>query len=463
MRGFRIDDGKEKSDGAEVDKEEGKTKEGPEKPAKPKPVKRVDSDPDADDSDSELLDRYNELAYPQGVQEGLVMRAACDARAFGGACVLPITTQSMRTKPHPELPFEVDRLTSVNKQELEIIQYRKKNGDKGATVPEIMRIVGPHPETGLEFHVDRGIWFPGAPVIGQRRADYYYFWDDSVLQNVYQSISRYGLTWEAISHLIHEASISVLKMDGLLEAMAADNQAEVEGRMNLMSMMKSITRTIFLKTDEEYDRHDLTLTGYPDMMALIMLDVCGSAGYPATVLFGREPAGMNSNGENDQAQWRALLRSIQMLVFKPRIERVLKNLNGGEKVKIKFPPLMELSEPQKMEYRERQANADRTYVDMQKTPEGMEVVLARVADGTLGIDLSEEDISEKEEMIELLREEAKAPPPPPGMPGSPGMPGAAGGPPGAPKPATPMGKPPTAGAGRGDPGARRGPRTGAAQ
>jgi hypothetical protein len=171
---------------------------------------------------------------------------------------------------------------------------------------------------------------------------------------------------------------------------------------------------------------------------------------------------MNATGSSDMTQWYDRQEGHRNRSLKPRIEKGLRMISG-EDVHIEFAPMERLNVAKATEVRERRANADRTYVDLPQKPEGMELVLARIEDGSLGIPQTAEDVKTKKELLEKMRDE-KLNPPEVGVDPLTGLP--LGGPPGAPggavPPTTPQGKPPTAGAKPGDPGGRKGPTTGRA-
>ncbi len=75
-------------------------------------------------------------------------------------------------------------------------------------------------------------------------------------------------------------------------------------------------------TKDDYKILDLSLGGVKDVIEQVELKLCADTGIPATKLFGRSPAGMNSTGEADQEGYYQLVSSIQRNDLAPALNRI---------------------------------------------------------------------------------------------------------------------------------------------
>jgi len=61
-------------------------------------------------------------------------------------------------------------------------------------------------------------------------------------------------------------------------------------------MARHLMNTIAIDGADEYDQKNLTVSGVKDIMNELQIALSAAADIPATVLFGRSPAGENATG-----------------------------------------------------------------------------------------------------------------------------------------------------------------------
>src|SRR5690606_27381746 len=88
----------------------------------------------------------------------------------------------------------------------------------------------------------------------------------------------------------------------------------------------------------------------PALMQELSLAICGAAEIPATILFGRSPAGMNATGESDMQQWYDRCETYRQNSIKPKLDRMLFAIQGAA-VEYSFANMWEPSEKEKAELR----------------------------------------------------------------------------------------------------------------
>lgn len=256
----------------------------------------------------------------------------------------------------------------------------QKLRDQGATVQLV--------------HESRVIRFDGKPadvVTRQNLAG----WSWSVLQVVYETMRQFDGAFDSATYLLHDASQGVLKLQGLIKAIGAGQRAALAARMQALDTHRSVLRTIALdaggadgKNAETFERSQTPFGGIPDLLDKVMLRLAAAADMPATVLFGRAPAGMNATGESDLRNWYDALGSLQTKDLGPKLKRVYRLLAlaksgplGGKDVKwtLKFHPLQSPTDKELAETRLANAQRDQIYIDFGVVkPEEVAVDLAEV-------------------------------------------------------------------------------------
>jgi phage-related protein (TIGR01555 family) len=325
----------------------------------------------------DLLRSFERLNTTERFPEGAFQRAIFDGRAYGGAGLFLGYELGDPTAP---LTPEIERgglafLDVFLQHELRVLTRvtDPKRPDFG--MPELYEVIGSqsgvqHPRRGQKFHASRLLRTMGRPL----RVQYHPELEPrpevgvSVLAPVLKDIARYGTSWAAVSHLLQDASIGVMKISGLVEALASEDQAIVQDRLRTLQQTKSLTRLLFLDAEEgeEFSRVAVSFADVPGVMAQIILSISGAADMPAKILFGTSPMGLNANsaGEADLTQFYNSVDEYRRRVIGPHLEKVLRAVANGADVRIEWPSLWEPSENEKAQTRLTNANATRAYWDM---------------------------------------------------------------------------------------------------
>jgi phage-related protein (TIGR01555 family) len=431
-------------------------------------------------ADDDLMARWQELNFTERFPHGAFQRAVNDGRAYGAAVAL-----LGYAKGNPASALEPGQLSGginfidvFGQHELRVLTRFDDPSQGNFGMPELYEVIaassGPtHPRTGQIFHSSRSIRFAGRPLrvpntslelVGEGPEI-----GVSVLTPVLNVIAQYGLAWSALSNMLQDASIGVLKLSGLVDALASEDKAIVEDRLAMLQQTKSVHRMMFLDADnaEDYTRTEVSLTDVPQMIQQFMVAVSGAADAPARIFFSSSPSGLNANasGNADLSQFYAKGEDYQRRYLGPKLGTMLTAINGGQKVDVEWPTLWDSSENEKAQTRTANSNADKIYWDMGYSAE--QIGKAR-ATGTFIELTGESPADDREEVASAGAPDPgavppRAPPVPQGPPRSPPRSGPrrqgrndrtpAAHPPGTPpRPARPAGGP---GAGCGDPPAPR--------
>ena len=161
---------------------------------------------------------------------------------------------------------------------------------------------------------------------------------------------------------------AVHKMGDLAYKMMSEaGESEVLKRIELVDLARSLFNTIVIDKDgEDYGFQTYTMAGVKEILDGTCNMLSAVTQIPQTVLFGRSPAGENSTGESDMENYYGYCGSIQKVVLKPGVSRLLdviftaaKNIGQIDKVpkfKVNFNPLWKLSETE-------EANLDKSRAD----------------------------------------------------------------------------------------------------
>jgi hypothetical protein len=168
-----------------------------------------------------------------------------------------------------------------------------------------------------------------------------------------------------------------------------------------------------------------TFTGVSDILDHLANNLSGIAEMPATILFGRSPAGENATGESDQKIWDDQVTAAQRNDYQPVMERLvyLAALATGatepEAWGFEFLPLSEPSEKEEADLWKVIADTDAINIGQQVyTPE--EVALHRYAKDEPDPSPLQIEAKTRELLLEAelkqLEEEARNPTPEPEPP-----------------------------------------------
>lgn len=230
------------------------------------------------------------------------------------------------------------------------------------------------PNGATELHVDpsRVFLFGGAKTAKteQRERD---GWDASVLQVAIEALQAFDEGMAATGILLSEASVSVFRLHGLLQALAGGDKAAVTDRAAMMDLTKSVARSVFLDAGhggggaEDWRREAVNFAGVPDVLDRMANQVAAATGIPVTLLVGQAPAGLNATGDSDirtfydsVAEWRA--EEIDPILR--RIIRVIARMEGVPEPQFSWPSLWQETPAETSTRRKAVAETDRIYWDM---------------------------------------------------------------------------------------------------
>jgi phage-related protein (TIGR01555 family) len=307
-------------------------------------------------------------------------REACTWENLYGGCVIMLGVDDGRTGIDSQtLPLELERVRRLIW--LRVVDARKcqrswldtdvdddpESPDFGQPTHYMLRLDAKR-GTYARVHRDRLIVFPGMLTAEEIRAQRG-GWGISVIDPVYEALQRNVTAWQSAGSAMSNAQYVVYRLKGLAHMFSLPNGEEsAKKRAQAMEMAKSMISAILIDADDEYTRENPNFGNMPDMLDAFMLDAASALDMPATVLWGRSPAGENATGESDLQLWNADLLSYQEHHLRPRLQRFVEVLlaskegpTGGQQPdgwRVYFPPLRELSDTEKADVRLKTSQAD---------------------------------------------------------------------------------------------------------
>lgn len=177
-------------------------------------------------------------------------------------------------------------------------------------------------------------------------------WGTSAIESMYDDLVRRDNVTHNIANLTFKACLSVYEIENLDQIFAsASSQAQkrMYSTIQAMSILESNLGVKLVNKGDSVQQLQYGFSGLPEVLDGAMLDVSGSTAIPATRLFGRSPAGMNSTGESDEKNYRSTLEQQRSIHILPALEKLapivcMSELGEiPEGVEFKLPPLDEMT------------------------------------------------------------------------------------------------------------------------
>jgi phage-related protein (TIGR01555 family) len=147
-------------------------------------------------------------------------------------------------------------------------------------------------------------------------------WGDSKLRQVFEGLKDVTSTRGGIAAMVQEATVDVIKRDGLSDELANDQEGQIIKRYALAKQMQGIVNQLLLDGTEEYERKELSFSGLEGVLDKLMVWTSGEADIPMTRLFGQAPAGMDATGEGDMNNYYDALSGEQETKLRPELEQL---------------------------------------------------------------------------------------------------------------------------------------------
>jgi hypothetical protein len=240
----------------------------------------------------------------------MLVRVQAMAREFGGALLVPIVKGQLLDEPLPVKNGQID-YSSIKKGSLQGIfvfdRWRANHTGQIDVDPSSPNRGNPlfHMLTGVaggfvgqQVHWTRVLRFGGDEVDEYTRISNAY-WDDSVLQVVIEPLKQYSMLTSAVTSLVPKARQDIVYAEKAAQmAATAKGQEQMAARYAAAHRLASMWQVLVLdmKT-EKSEQRTFNFSGLSSIWELAMKEIAGAFGFPVSVLFGDEPAGLNATGD----------------------------------------------------------------------------------------------------------------------------------------------------------------------
>ncbi len=213
-------------------------------------------------------------------------------------------------------------------------------------------------------------------------------WSPSIVVNAIEQVRDGQQNWRSIGLILNQAHQAVFKIENLISMITNDGEEELQKRMRVANMARSITRAVCIDADkEEFEYHSTSLGGLDVLAVQIWQRIAACFDMPVTVLMGTSPSGLSATGESDMRQWYDSIQAHREQVLGPNLERLVRFVAAElgdpspNEWTITWPSLWQMSPPEEATYRKTVADTDAVYVNAGVvTPQ--EVAATRFGGGT---------------------------------------------------------------------------------
>nr|DAN50181.1 MAG TPA: Portal [Caudoviricetes sp.] len=329
------------------------------------------------DQNEQLCSVFEDLKGQKRMAEALMWD-----RLYGGCAVLMVIDDG-GTLEDPLNEANIRKIERLQVFEAPDVTYQDSclygdPSDPAYGKPQFYTLVN-YQGQSLLVHESRLLLFRGA-VISNRRRRMRNGWGGRVFDRIAQELTNYNSSLSLSLMAISRLSQGILKFSGMESLLQNDfGEEQVRKRLQLIDMARHMMNTIAIDTADEYDQKNMTIAGLKDIIQEFELALSAVTNIPATVLFGRSPAGMNATGKADFEAYYNMVSRIQQRTLRPALLRLFDIISKAKEYPftlptsytIAFKPLWNPTEKEiaeaaniRAQAKEHEANAARSYMDI---------------------------------------------------------------------------------------------------
>lgn len=221
------------------------------------------------------------------------------------------------------------------------------------------------------------------------------YWGTSAIEAMYDELIKRDNVAHNIANLTFKANLNVLKVQDLDQMFATSNTVHQSRMYAMLSAINTIENSLgirLLNSTDDIQQLQYSFSGLPEVMDSAMMDMAGATCIPATRLFGRSPAGMNSTGESDEKMYRQTLEHERAIHITPALDRLIPIVCHSaigrfpKSAAFKYPSLLEMTQADKMQIVDQQYNTLERMFQANLIP--ADAVLESVRDTQKSLDLT---------------------------------------------------------------------------
>lgn len=221
-------------------------------------------------------------------------------------------------------------------------------------------------------HHTRAIKFGGAKTEDQARM-ILNGWDYSVLQSIQAPLRAFHDVFSAMTTMMTDASTAVMKLKGVIDAVAGKRSEEMRARAQLLNTVRSVARMVLLDADpkyeEKFDKVTTQFAGVSDNLVMASKRIAAATRIPVPILMGEAPAGLNATGDSIVRMFYDQVNAYRKRRLARPLLRILRIMAAGRRydgpLSVEFPSLWQESPKETADRRKVVADTDAVYLDHQ--------------------------------------------------------------------------------------------------
>lgn len=179
-------------------------------------------------------------------------------------------------------------------------------------------------EKRVKIHHSRILRFIGDLLpLWEKEAESY--WGASVVERIFEELKKRDNTSANIASLVFLSCLRVLKMQDYGQVLSLSNskaQKSLWDTLQAQNILMNNMGLYVIDKDDDFQVFQQSFSGLDDVYEKFMLDIAGAANIPATRLYGRSPAGMNSTGEGEETNYNNDIEQEQENSLRFQLDRL---------------------------------------------------------------------------------------------------------------------------------------------
>lgn len=302
-------------------------------------------------------------------------RALVLARLFGGGALLLGTGDGDPTQPINPDSVKLGGLKYIHvlsRHQLSVGQAVLDLESEWFGQPSYYELgYGQGGQSGVQIHPSRVV-----PFIGQKTPEGSHiqsgdwFWGDPIMQSIEDAVKNAGIAQTGFAALIDEAKLDIIKIPGMMAGVGtAEYETRLMNRLGAANAGKSTWRALLIDGEEDWQQHQVTWAGMPEMMMAYLDIVAGAADIPMTRLLGQSPRGLQSTGDGEERDYHAMIHARQNELLAPALDLIdpllIRSALGSypPDVYYEFAPLAQSTPKEDADIETAYATTAKTYAD----------------------------------------------------------------------------------------------------
>lgn len=321
------------------------------------------------DSEHDLLNKWTKLKAIKNFNMADKYR-----RGFAGSViVMGINDGKELHEPVNENAIKsIDWLRTYSRTDIffTTIHFTQDIQDPNYGQPEIYTII-PKYSTPFNVHHSRILEFKGMEVPTSLDNGYRFYWGQSVVEPIWETLKKVGAGFENLDQLLYEMTISIYSIKGLADLMCAGEWDRIKKIIDTTDMAKSTIRSILVDAEgHSYKRDSLNFTGADTVLELFLTLLSGESTIPILRLLEKQLGGLNNEAKGELTIYYDRIKAHCKNDLQPQAQRLINLINLSDEIKNKVEdPIVQFSSPwqmtqkEELENRKIQAEIDNIYID----------------------------------------------------------------------------------------------------